>query len=199
MNTADTEFKEFKAGFPKIVYDNSRSRIGQKKKSDRNRNDLFHFCAGVYQPKEALLYLRHPDFLEKHFSAQIFQFQKDSRTFMEKAGDLLDDIATLNALSSNPVFPDNPSRYMTHHYNDWESKKLQLIRFKIPSRHTGSSYTVYIVYSGRDEQPIEKELNDYPDTFFINRVIDYCCSCQEGLRSLGSCAHVGKSQLTENF
>ena len=110
LNTADPEFEEFKAGFPKIVYDDYRSRIGQKKKSERNRNDLFHFSAGVYQPKEAQYYLRHPEFLENHFNAQIFQFQNDSRTFMEKAADLVDDIATLNALSSNPVFPDNPSR-----------------------------------------------------------------------------------------
>lgn len=88
---------------------------------------------------------------------------------------------------------------MTHYYNDWESKELKLIRFKIPSRHTGTSYTVYIVYSGRDEKPIEKGLNDYPDSFFINRVIDYCCSCLVGLRSLGSCVHVGKWPLTENF
>ena len=192
-HSEESEFQEFKNGFPSVVYNNYRSRIGQPQRERRQRNDIFHFCAGPYQPDEAQYYIRHPDFIENHFSAQLFQFQSNqSQTVAEQVQDAVRDVFTLNAFSSNPVFPKEPSNYLSYHYNDWDDKKLKLIRFKVPSRHHGSTYTVFIVYSSKAENELEKILNDNPDSFFLNRIIDYCCTCQVGLRSLGSCVHVGE-------
>ena len=188
LSMEGSEFEEFKAGFPLIIYDNARSRVGKTPKRDRARNDLFHFSCGIYQPEEALIYLRFPEFIQKHFNAQVFQFQDISQSLKQNIRDVLDG----NAFSSNPSFPDDPSNYLKFHYNEWHSKDMKLVRFKVPSRHTGATYTVYIIYSGRKESILEQELNENPDSFFLNRVIDYICSCQVGKRSLGSCVHVGK-------
>ena len=191
--TDDSEFEKFRLGFPTVVYNNYRSRPGQSQKKKRQRNDLFHFCAGPYQPDEAMYYIRHPDFIKNHFNAQVFQFQKSqSQTIGERVQDAVKDILTLNALSSNPIFPKEPSNYLEHYYSNWHSKSLQLVRFKVPSRHYGRTYTVFIVYSSRKETKLEEILNENPDNFFLNRIIDYMCTCQVGLRTLGSCVHVGE-------
>ena len=191
LSTGDSTFEEFRAGFPTVVYNNYKSRIGQPQKKPRERNDLFHFCFGPYQPDEAIQYLRHPEFIENHFNVQLFQYQKDqSKTLKEKIQGAVKDVLTLNAFSDNPIF-EEPSYYLDHHYN-WDSKSQKLVRFKVPSRHFNSSYTVYIAYKSTNETELEKNINDDPDSFFLNRITDYVCSCQVGLRSLGSCVHVGK-------
>ena len=186
------EFNQFRNGFPIVVYDNSRSRMGKPKKKQRARNDLFHFSYGPYQPEEAQIYLKHPSFIEEHFSCQLFEYKKEPKSVSKVIKESIEAVATGNAFSSNPTF-QNPSELLDFHYNDWTDKSLKIVRFKVPSRHYGNTfYTVYLVYSSRVETKLEKDLASEPDSFFQNRVIDYICNCQVGLRSLGSCVHVGK-------
>lgn len=183
------EFGDFKRGFPVIIFDNTKSRVGKNQRKKRARNDIFNFCYGPYQPEEARIYLRHSEFIQNHFSAQLFQFETVSDSIKKNFEHLL----TGNAFSKYPTF-DEPSQYLSFHYNDWYSHNLQLIRFKVPSRHFGSTfYTVFIVYAARNETESEKLINDEPDGFFQFRIVDYQCNCQVGLRSLGSCVHVGES------
>ena len=70
-------------------------------------------------------------------------------------------------------------------YINWEDDELIVVRFLIPSKYNSleKMHKVVIVCSKTDvpHNPIR------PDFYYQNKIRDFMCTCQCGLRSLGRC------------
>lgn len=93
------------------------------------------------------------------------------------------------ALTDEPEFND-PSMALRHYFNEFESDKLQLVRFSVPSKYKSmkNEHKVFLVVSLKEAKQNEDDLE--PDWFFRQKIRAYQCSCQNGRRLQGSCVHV---------
>ena len=67
----------------------------------------------------------------------------------------------------------------------------QSLYFSVPAECSPQD-KVFIVFSSKTD------LNEYstePDSFFLNRIVDYFCDCKAGHRGYGCCTHVAAALL----
>ena len=170
-------FSSFCANFPKVIHEKQRSR--KQNITILKENDAFHFSIGDFHITRAYEYLRSDLFLENHFYMQVLRH--DPIDILSK------NLGSQNYTTQNLNVLNEVSDILLDRYPDWQSRKLNLVRFLVSNECSPNNHKVFIVYSQESDC---SHFTQEPDAFFLNRVFDYFCDCMSGNRGFGCCSHI---------